>query len=365
MNNKTKHTYIFFVQGEGRGHITQAMTLYNLLLTQGHVIQAVIVTVSKNRKVPDFFLNYLKVPVYTVQGPNFITDNNVKSINWLKTIAINIFKFPTHINQFKAIKSIVNQYKPEIIINFYDLLCGIYLRIHNKQKAIAIAHQYTYLHPSFKFPKGFIINRLLIKLYTKLTAGNSIKKLAISFYEIKNNQPNLIVIPPVIRKEVLELKSEFKDIILIYLVNPGYFDEIVKWHINNPSVHLHCFTDSKTYLSNNFKFNTNTLKLHDLCNESFLKYMSISKAVATTAGFESVCEAMYLGKPLLMVPVKRHFEQFCNSRDANSIGAGLYSDHFDLNLLIDFSTNFNPSNLTFKNWVNAGYDIIQKELLFP
>ena len=102
MNNKTKHTYIFFVQGEGRGHITQAMTLYNLLLTQGHVIQAVIVTVSKNRKVPDFFLNYLKVPVYTVQGPNFITDNNVKSINWLKTIAINIFKFPTHINQFKA-----------------------------------------------------------------------------------------------------------------------------------------------------------------------------------------------------------------------------------------------------------------------
>ena len=93
--------------------------------------------------------------------------------------------------------------------------------------------------------------------------------------------------------------------------------------------------------------------------------MSISNAVATTAGFESVCEAMYLGKPLLMVPVKGHFEQFCNSRDANSIGAGLYSDHFDLNLLIDFSTNFNPSNLTFKNWVNAGYDIIQKELLFP
>lgn len=31
------------------------------------------------------------------------------------------------------------------------------------------------------------------------------------------------------------------------------------------------------------------------------------------AGFESVCEAMYLGKPLLMVPA--HIEQDCNISD--------------------------------------------------
>lgn len=42
--------------------------------------------------------------------------------------------------------------------------------------------------------------------------------------------------------------------------------------------------------------------------------MAGCKAYASTAGFESVCEAMYLGKPILMVPA--HIEQDCNAYDA-------------------------------------------------
>lgn len=52
--------------------------------------------------------------------------------------------------------------------------------------------------------------------------------------------------------------------------------------------------------------------------------MSSCRAYATTAGFESVCEAMYLGKPLLMVPA--HIEQDCNAYDAARGGAGIISD---------------------------------------
>ena len=44
-----------------------------------------------------------------------------------------------------------------------------------------------------------------------------------------------------------------------------------------------------------------TLSFHQLDDVKFLRYMAGCKAYATTAGFESVCEAMYLGKPLLMV----------------------------------------------------------------
>lgn len=48
------------------------------------------------------------------------------------------------------------------------------------------------------------------------------------------------------------------------------------------------------------------------------------KAYLTTAGFESVCEALYLGKPVLMVPV--HVEQECNAWDAQKVGAGVRAD---------------------------------------
>ena len=56
--------------------------------------------------------------------------------------------------------------------------------------------------------------------------------------------------------------------------------------------------------------------------------MAGCKAYASTAGFESICEAMYLGKPVLMVPA--HIEQDCNAYDAMKAGAGIIGDSFDL-----------------------------------
>ena len=63
--------------------------------------------------------------------------------------------------------------------------------------------------------------------------------------------------------------------------------------------------------------------------------MAGCRAYATTAGFESICEAMYLGKPVLMVPA--HIEQDCNAHDAMRAGAGTISDSFDLKPLLRFS----------------------------
>jgi uncharacterized protein (TIGR00661 family) len=79
--------------------------------------------------------------------------------------------------------------------------------------------------------------------------------------------------------------------------------------------------------------------------------MSTSKGMASTAGFESVCEAMYLGKPVMMVPVEGHYEQFCNSRDAYKAGAGIFADRFDLSKLVEISSKFRKENKFYKDWV--------------
>ena len=42
-----------------------------------------------------------------------------------------------------------------------------------------------------------------------------------------------------------------------------------------------------------------TLSFHQLDDVKFLNYMAGCRAYASTAGFESICEAMYLGKPVL------------------------------------------------------------------
>lgn len=59
--------------------------------------------------------------------------------------------------------------------------------------------------------------------------------------------------------------------------------------------------------------------------------MAGCKAFATTAGFESVCEALYMGKPCMLIPA--HVEQECNAMDAEREMAGVVSEDFDIDKL--------------------------------
>jgi UDP-N-acetylglucosamine:LPS N-acetylglucosamine transferase len=52
-----------------------------------------------------------------------------------------------------------------------------------------------------------------------------------------------------------------------------------------------------------------------------------------TAGFESVCEAAFLGKAVLMVPLDGHHEQALNAVDAEQAGVAIAHRDFDLNAL--------------------------------
>ena len=100
------------------------------------------------------------------------------------------------------------------------------------------------------------------------------------------------------------------------------------------------------------------LSFHQLDDTLFLRYMSGAKAYATTAGFESVCEAMYLNKPVLMVPT--HIEQACNAYDASLSGAGVVADCFDLDVLLSISES-HVENPVFRHWVKQADWLILRE----
>jgi uncharacterized protein (TIGR00661 family) len=240
---------------------------------------------------------------------------------------------------------------------------GLYYRYYKPQaKLICIAHQYIYLHGDFEFPEGRWLDKQAIKFFTRLTAKGSSKNLALSFYNIHTSHEDVVIVPPLLRKEIFELSSEQSDYFLVYLVNNGYFEELIEWHKNNPEVEVHCFTDQPDKIKANYTFNTNKLFVHALNDKLFLEMMSKSRGLASTAGFESVCEAMYLGKPVMMVPIEGHYEQFCNSRDAYKAGAGIFAEKFDLSQLVKFCATFNTENKFYKDWVLNAKNRIYREI---
>src|ERR1043166_6914367 len=92
MEKEKAKKFMLVVQGEGRGHMTQALSLYELLMERGHTICCVVLGSGGVRDIPEFFHNKIKAPLYKVQSPNFVSDKKNKSINIFKTLVYNAGK---------------------------------------------------------------------------------------------------------------------------------------------------------------------------------------------------------------------------------------------------------------------------------
>ena len=181
--------------------------------------------------------------------------------------------------------------------------------------------------------------------------------LALSFYPLPpSDNSKLKVLPPLLRKDVFEQEIHQQPFILAYVLNAGYMQDIINWHKLHPEEELHCFTDSKA-VKGKWRYD-DTLCFHSLDDKKFLAMMASCRGLVCTAGFESVCEALYLGKPALMIPVGGHFEQYCNARDAVKAGAGIYDTQFRIDRLLEYIPGYNPSE-QYRRWIKGvEYDVL-------
>jgi uncharacterized protein (TIGR00661 family) len=346
--------FIFIVQGEGRGHSTQAIALYEILVRNNHEVCAVLIGQSKRREISDFVFNRINSPIVGFQSPNFVLDKQNKGLKIRKSFLTNLLQTRAFLVSLKKIDRVVKEYKPDVIVNFYDLLGGLYSFFYKEKrgfKFVCISHHYLFQHSEFKFPKGHFVDKFLLNFHSKMTSLKSDLNLALSFEPICDiPELQLFVVPPLLRNEVRDFQPENQNFILAYIVNDGYAVELIAWHENYKHVKLVCFWDRKE-VDNNFMPHENIIfkKLNDV---DFLKHLSTCSGYASTAGFESICEAKYFGKPVMMIPTANHFEQLCNGMDAERTGAGIRSNEFNISLLLDYLPKHINRTIEFKNWVN-------------
>ncbi len=340
---------LFTVQGEGRGHLTQALTLRRILAKEGHEVAGVIVGKSPSRQLPEFFLREINAPVWTVDSPNFLPSAHQKQPPLAKSILYNLFRLPRYRKSVNFIRQKTTDV--DVVINFYELLTGLaFAFFRPSTRLVCIAHQYLFLHPDFHFPQGHWAELALLRFFTRLTALHADLKLALSFRPMDDAEAGrLCVVPPLLREAVRHSRPVKGDYLHGYMLNSGFATEIKVWHEKHPSVSLHFFWDKKG-IQKTLKID-DKLSFHPLNDKTFIRYMAGAKAYATTAGFESVCEAMYLGKPVLMVPT--HIEQLCNAVDAERAGAGCHAATFDLDKLSKLKPHSLSQEKDFRQWADT------------
>ena len=361
---KQRLRILFTVQGEGRGHLTQAIALAGMLRRNGHEVVEVLVGKSHSRELPDFFYRKIQAPVVIYDAPSLIFKKNKKQIDKTKTLFHNIQfkKLMYYGDSIALINSHIKDVRPDILVNFYEILPGFaQLRYRIDTPFVNIGHQYLLKHTDYMHGKGESQSHTLLRLHATLNSIGATKTLALSFYPMKSfPREHITVVPPLLRKEVLKLKPTAGDYILGYMLNQGYENEVRAWHRKHPEVKLHFFWDKKDapetlVVDDNFT-------LHRINDELFLKYMAGCKGYITTAGFESVCEAMYLNKPVMMIPA--HIEQEINAADAESVGGGIVSESFDLSRLMAYieEKQTHPEDCSFQEWVRSAEEMFINQL---
>lgn len=354
--------YLFIVQGDGRGHMTQAIALSEMLQRNGHEVVEVLVGKSKSREIPEFFYEKINAKVRLYNTPSFIFKKDKKHIHPLKTLIYNIH--PKRLRKYKkSIEKInrrIEKNKPDVVINFYEMLAGLtHLRFSIETPFINVGHQFLIKHPAYVHAKGDEEGIMLFRLITLITGIGATKTLALSFYPMKDYIPERIaVVPPLLRKEVLEIEPTEGDYILGYMLNQGFEDEVKSWHKKNPETKLNFFWDKQDVQKETVI--DETLTLHTLDDERFLSYMANCKGYISTAGFESICEAFYLNKPVMMIPV--HVEQEVNAKDASSTELGVVGESFDISILLKYIQSYKPEDNSFKTWVDSAENIFLKHL---
>lgn len=317
----------FVVQGEGRGHMTQALAVARFLRDAGHEVATVFVGTSPFRSLPDYFRREIDAPVQTFDAPTQVPDRAARGVSVGSTVVDAIRRLPRFIAAGSRIHGATR--RADVLVNFHDLVAGLSRVVFRTDvPAVAVAHNYLFLHPRLSGVPGPARIHRAVMGYTRATAVRARTRVALSYGPLPGPElARLVVSPPLLRPRLDVAASRDDGYLLAYALNPGYGSVLALWHRRNPDVEIHCYLDGGVGALGTEP--AEGFHVHSLDDDGFLNHLEGCRAYLGTAGFESICEAFYLGKPVLAVPTTGQHEQTLNAWDAERVGAaqiGAYDD---------------------------------------
>ena len=314
--------------------MTQAMAVKEMADAAGHQVVAVTLGVSSHRAVPEYFESAMKVPVTRLPTLEFKYKDS-RAVDNTGTLLGALAKLPKYARLVRQLDEHVRAAQPDVIINFFEPIAAFYaLARRRRPPMVAVGHQFMFQHPGYVRAPGLWKQLFSMRIFTWLL-GARCTKLALSLYPAPDLPGKRIIVgPPLLRQQLFGLQANPAGrFTLVYLLNHGYAEQIIRWSDAHPETRLHCFYDQPGAPA---EFaHSPALTFHRLDGEKFLNLMAECRHVVCTAGFESVSEAAWLGKPLFLVPVENHIEQQVNAMDAQQCGIGLAETRFNLDRLAE------------------------------
>ncbi|MDR2282233.1 MAG: glycosyl transferase [Sphingobacterium sp.] len=280
---------LYAIQGTGNGHLCRAMDVIPCLQQFGEV-DVLISGIQADIPLP-FEIKY------RLHGLSFIFGKSGGVDLWRTFMSSTIRKFIQEINS-------VPVEKYDLVINDFEPITA--WACHTKDiRCIGLSHQIGALHSDSPKPEeGDMMGKFIMKNYAPVSDA----------YGFHFQSYHKSIYTPVIRESIRSLEPTNDGHYTVYL--PSYDDAHLLKHLTK-------FEGAKWEVFS--KHNSKSLRyknvsINPINSDAFVKSMASSEGVLCGAGFETPAEALYLGKKILVIPMKNQYEQHLNAAALERMG---------------------------------------------
>lgn len=278
---------MYGIQGTGNGHISRSIVLLKELYTyfQPHQIDILISGTSYTLAIP--------FPVtYQFSGVSFVYGNKGK-ISYSKSIKeIDIKRIQDDMNKvpFKNYHIIITDQEP---------ITAWGAKKHNIP-SIGVGNIYGVEHSGMK---RLFLHRLFSKAFQRFYCPVK-KKIPFHFSTTHSSQ-----FFPIIDNQLKQERIKNNHFTLVYLLSYSA-QELIQVFCSRPLQHNR-FVIYTRHVSQTISYKNVFIK--PLSKKSFLKDLAHCEHIICTAGFQTISEALYAKKHILLIPIKGQPEQRTNA----------------------------------------------------
>ncbi|MCP4501057.1 MAG: teichoic acid biosynthesis protein [Deltaproteobacteria bacterium] len=318
---------LYGVVGEGMGHATRSRVVLEHLLSSGHEIQ-VMVSGRAHRLLKKAFKNRIGISIEEIHGLSLVIDEG--EIDKSETLKENLEALPQGLkHNLSLVKKVADGFNPEAVISDFESWAFFYGRAHglpvisidNMQVLNRCAHDDDV---TLSKAKGFRIAKLAVK--AKLPGAYHY--LVTSFFFPRVRKKNTTLVPPILRDNVLAAKRVRGNHVLVYQT-AGTSTELVPLLQRFPDVEFRVYGFERDGVEKNVE--------HRPFSEiGFINDLRTARAVVANGGFSLMGEAVYVGVPMLSLPIAGQFEQTLNALYLDKEGYGRFAEVLDDEVLKEF-----------------------------
>lgn len=301
---------IFYaIQATGNGHISRATQLYPYLQKFGSV---------------DFFLSGNNASLNIDLPVKFKSKGC--SLYYSKCGGLNYWNIAKNISPIRIYKDAcelpLKNY--DIIINDFDSVTALACKMQ-KVHSVQFGHQASFISANTPRPeKRSLIGEFIFKNYAPAP-----QNIGLHFENYDS-----FIRPPIIKDQIINAEPKNLGHISVYL--PSFDKECLEKAFKSvPDVQFHWFLDTVQQ-----EHTIGNISYFPVSQKSFNNSLINCEGIITGGGFETPAEALYLGKKILSIPIKNHYEQECNAASLKKLGVPVVYEVAD-----DFSQ-------VIQNWLN-------------